>query len=57
MDVLTVRNRFGMPDPTLDNLFRALSDAGIHYDRIVLLHCRCSLFKALIRQAPVYSNT
>lgn len=54
MDVLTVRNRFGMPNPTLENLFKALVDTGIHYDRIVLLHCRCSLFKALMGQAPVY---
>lgn len=54
MDVLTVRNRFGMPAPTLESLFKALADTGIHYDRIVLLHCRCSLFKALMGQAPVY---
>ncbi|MET0610217.1 MAG: putative adhesin, partial [Pseudomonas caspiana] len=54
MDILTVRNRFGMPNPSLENLFEALADSGIHYDRIVLLHCRCSLLKALVGQAPVY---
>lgn len=54
MDVLTVRNRFAMQHPTLEQLFRALSDAGIHYDRIVLLHCRCSAFKSLIGKAPIH---
>jgi hypothetical protein len=54
MDVLTVRNRFGMPAPTLDRLFNALSEAGIHYDRILLVHCRCSAFKSLLGKAPVY---
>jgi hypothetical protein len=55
MDVLTVRNRFGTPHPTLEHLFDALFDHGIHYDRIVLLHCRCAALKALLGQAPVYT--
>lgn len=54
MDVLTVRNRFGMAPPALEQLFNALSEAGIHYDRILLLHCRCSAFKSLLGIAPVY---
>lgn len=54
MDVLTVRNRFGMAPPSLEQLFSALSEAGIHYDRILLLHCRCSAFKSLLGVAPVY---
>lgn len=54
MDVLTIRNRFGMPHPTLETLFKALADTGIHYDRILLVHCRCSLFQGLKGTAPVY---
>lgn len=54
MDVLTVRNRFGMPPPDLEHLFNALSEAGIHYDRILLLHCRCSAFKSMFGLSPVY---
>jgi hypothetical protein len=54
MDVLTVRNRFGMPAPTLERLFNALSEAGIHYDRILLVHCRCSAFKSVLGIAPVH---
>ncbi|WP_426140391.1 dermonecrotic toxin domain-containing protein [Pseudomonas sp. DWP3-1-2] len=57
MDVLTVRKRFGMPDPTLEQLFKALFDQGIHYDRILLLHCRCPAFKSLMGNAPVYRAT
>jgi hypothetical protein len=55
MDVLTVRNRFGTPHPTLEQLFDALLDKGIHYDRIVLVHCRCAALKSLLGQAPVYT--
>ena len=54
MDVLTIRNRFGMAPPTLEKLFNALFEAGIHYDRILLVHCRCSAFKSLLGMAPVY---
>jgi len=54
MDVLTVRNRFGMAPPTLEKLFSALFETGIHYDRILLVHCRCSAFKSLLGMAPVY---
>lgn len=54
MDVLTVRNRFGMPPPTLERLFDALFETGIHYDRILLVHCRCSAFKSLLGMAPVH---
>jgi len=54
MDVLTVRNRFGMPPPTLERLFDALFETGIHYDRILLVHCRCSAFKSLLGLAPVH---
>lgn len=54
MDVLTIRNRFGMPTPTLEQLFNTLQGSGIHYDRILLLHCRCSAFKSLLGIAPVY---
>jgi hypothetical protein len=55
MDVLTVRNRFGTPHPTLEQLLDALFDNGIHYDRIVLVHCRCAALKSLLGQAPVYT--
>lgn len=55
MDVLTVRNRFGMPPPTLERLFNTLSETGIHYDRILLVHCRCSAFKSLLGMVPVHT--
>lgn len=55
MDVLTVRNRFGMLHPNLEDLFKILSEQGIHYDRILLLHCRCSAISALRGLAPSYS--
>jgi hypothetical protein len=54
MDVLTVRKRFGMADPTLEELFKGLFDHGIHYDKILLLHCRCSAFQSTIGTAHVY---
>ncbi|WP_024647342.1 dermonecrotic toxin domain-containing protein [Pseudomonas syringae] len=54
MDVLTVRNRFGMPPPSLADLFSSLSIQGIHYDRILLVHCRCAAISAALRRAPVY---
>ncbi|MCV4288871.1 hypothetical protein OH708_13215 [Pseudomonas capsici] len=54
MDVLTVRNRFAMSAPTLDDLFKALSTQGIHYDRILLVHCRCSAIDAFLRRSPAY---
>ncbi|HEX8596426.1 MAG TPA: DUF6543 domain-containing protein [Pseudomonas sp.] len=54
MDVLTVRNRFGTRNPTLEDLFNELFERGIHYDKILLLHCRCSAFKAVVGTAPVY---
>lgn len=55
MDVLSVRNRFGSAPPTLESLFNTLASQGIHYDRILLLHCRCSAIAALLRRAPVWS--
>ncbi|WP_297846176.1 DUF6543 domain-containing protein [Pseudomonas sp.] len=55
MDVLTVRNRFGMASPTLQDVFKTLSEHGIHYDRILLLHCRCSAISAALRRSPVYT--
>jgi len=54
MDVLTVRKRLGMADPTLEDLFKGLFDHGIHYDKILLLHCRCSAFESMIGTAHVY---
>jgi hypothetical protein len=54
MDVLTVRNRFGMPSPTLADLFNTLYALGIHYDRILLVHCRCAAVAAVLGRAPVY---
>ncbi|WP_419247812.1 putative adhesin, partial [Pseudomonas syringae] len=54
MDVLTVRNRFGMLPPSLADLFDSLSVQGIHYDRILLVHCRCAAISALLSRAPVY---
>ena len=54
MDILTVRNRFAMSSPTLDDLFTALSTQGIHYDRILLVHCRCSAIEATLRRSPAY---
>ncbi|WP_440060514.1 dermonecrotic toxin domain-containing protein [Pseudomonas syringae] len=53
-DVLTVRNRFGMTPPSLADLFNSLSVQGIHYDRILLVHCRCAAISAVLRRAPVY---
>ena len=57
MDVLTVRKRLGMADPTLEELFKSLLDHGIRYDKILLLHCRCSAFKAMNGTAPVYPGS
>lgn len=54
MDVLTVRNRFGMSAPTLANLFDTLYSLGIHYDKILLVHCRCSAIAALMQRAPIH---
>ncbi|WP_249583582.1 dermonecrotic toxin domain-containing protein [Pseudomonas viridiflava] len=54
MDVLTVRNRFGMPSPTLADLFDMLAAQGIHYDRLLLVHCRCAAISSLLQRAPVY---
>ncbi|OUM09228.1 hypothetical protein BW686_00605 [Pseudomonas syringae] len=54
MDVLTVRKRFGMTPPSLADLFKSLSAQGIHYDRILLVHCRCAAISAVLRRAPVY---
>jgi hypothetical protein len=52
MDVLTVRNRFGMSNPTLQDLFNQLNRHAIHYDRILLVHCRCSAVSSLLGRAP-----
>jgi hypothetical protein len=54
MDVLTVRNRFGVPSPTLADLFDTLYAQGIHYDRILLVHCRCAAIAARLGRAPIY---
>lgn len=54
MDVLTVRNRFGMTSPTLADLFNTLYAQGIHYDRILLVHCRCAALAARLGRVPVY---
>ncbi|MDO7927565.1 hypothetical protein Q6A51_12290 [Pseudomonas sp. KFB-139] len=54
MDILTVRNRFAMSAPSLEDLFKTLSAQGIHYDRILLVHCRCSAIDAFLRRSPVY---
>jgi hypothetical protein len=55
MDVLSVRNRFGMTPPTLEDLFKTLARQGIHYDKILLVHCRCSALKSLLGLAPDYT--
>ena len=54
MDVLTVRNRFGMTHPNLQDLFKSLSKQGIHYDKILLVHCRCTAINSLMGRSPVY---
>ncbi|MBX8484560.1 dermonecrotic toxin domain-containing protein [Pseudomonas cichorii] len=54
MDILTVRNRFAMSAPALEDLFKTLWAQGIHYDRILLVHCRCSAIDAFLRRSPVY---
>ncbi len=54
MDVLSIRNRFGMTPPSLADLFDTLSAQGIHYDRILLVHCRCAAISSMLRRAPVY---
>lgn len=55
MDVLTVRNRFGMPPPALEDLFNSLADKGIHYDRILLVHCRCSAIDMLLDRVKPFT--
>jgi hypothetical protein len=54
MDVLTVRNRFGMAHPNLQDLFKSLSEQGIHYDKILLVHCRCAAINSLMGRSPTY---
>ncbi|WP_268797679.1 dermonecrotic toxin domain-containing protein [Pseudomonas huanghezhanensis] len=54
MDVLTVRNRFGRSNPTLEDLFAGLSRQGIHYDHILLLHCRCSAISSALGLSPAF---
>jgi hypothetical protein len=54
-DVLTVRNRFGMTAPDLEELFTRLFDTGIHYDKILLVHCRCTALDTLLKQGPSYT--
>lgn len=53
-DVLTVRNRFGMRTPTLQDMFTELHHQGIHYDRILLVHCRCSAIRSMLGRSPAY---
>lgn len=55
MDVLTVRNRFGARNPTLQDLFETLAGHGIHYDHILLLHCRCSAISSVLGRSPAFS--
>jgi hypothetical protein len=54
MDVLTVRNRFGVANPTLQDLFGELHRHGIHYDRILLVHCRCPAIGSLLGRSPSF---
>jgi hypothetical protein len=54
MDVLTVRNRFGMTNPTLQDLFRELNQQGIHYDNILLVHCRCPAVGSMLGRSPSF---
>ncbi|TDV55829.1 hypothetical protein EC919_103375 [Pseudomonas graminis] len=54
MDVLTVRNRFGMANPTLQDLFGELHRQGIHYDKILLVHCRCPAVGSLLGRSPSF---
>ncbi len=54
VDVLTVRNRFGMTSPTLQDLFAELHLQGIHYDKILLVHCRCSAISAMLGRSPKF---
>lgn len=54
MDVLTVRNRFGMTNPTLQDLFRELHRQGIHYDNILLVHCRCPALGSMLGRSPSF---
>ncbi len=54
MDVMTVRNRFGMTSPTLEDLFSELSRQGIHYDNILLVHCRCPAVGSMLGRAPSF---
>jgi hypothetical protein len=54
MDVLTIRNRFGVTSPSLEDLFNELQRLGIHYDKILLVHCRCSAIKAVLGRAPAF---
>lgn len=55
MDVLTVRNRFGTRNPNLQDLFETLAGHGIHYDHILLLHCRCSAISSALGRSPAFS--
>lgn len=54
MDVLTVRNRFGMANPTLQDLFGELHRQGIHYDNILLVHCRCPAVGSMLGRSPSF---
>ena len=54
MDVLTVRNRLGMTSPTLQDLFGELNRQGIHYDNILLVHCRCPAVGSMLGRSPSF---
>jgi hypothetical protein len=54
MDVLTVRKRFGMANPTLQDLFGELHRQGIHYDNILLVHCRCPAVGSMLGRSPSF---
>jgi hypothetical protein len=43
-----------MTHPNLQDLFKSLSKQGIHYDKILLVHCRCAAINALMGRSPVY---
>jgi hypothetical protein len=44
-----------MNSPTLEDLFAQLHRHGIHYDRILLVHCRCSAISSLLGRSPKYT--
>jgi hypothetical protein len=53
VDILTVRNRYGLLNPDIEDLFQAMRTFKIHYNKITLLFCRSNQLKEKISERLV----